>query len=348
MRRIKIISIALFILLIFFVGNIFLSTGFFRSIENEFDGRIVKKIALPGAEDITVSMSDSFALISSTDRRGYRPYEDRKDGLYYLDLKSGNYDLIALSDFLNRPFKPHGISMIKRNRKYHIMAINHTAEGHSIEVFELVGEKLTFIKTMTDPSIVSPNDIVMIDENRFYFTNDHAFANGLGRIIEDYAGLAISNVIYYDGKSYKEVADGIAYANGINFDRNRNLMFVASPRGFLVKVYARNDDGSLDFIDNISCGTGVDNIEFDTAGNLWIGAHPNLLRFTAYARGTKATSPSELIKIEYRGKEDYAIERIYLDDGSTMSGSTVAALFGNLILTGNVMDSTFLILEQRR
>lgn len=194
--------------------------------------------------------------------------------------------------------------------------------------------------------MVSPNDVVLIDENRFYFTNDHYYTKGVGRFIEDYVGLSVSNVVYFDGKNYNEVASGIAYANGINFDAKRNLIFVASPRDFLVKVYSRNIDGSLDFIEDIPCGTGVDNIEFDAEGNLWIGAHPNLLKFTAYAKGKEEFSPSEIIKIQYKGKNDYAVEKIYVNDGTEMSASTVAAPFGNLILTGNVMDDKFLILKR--
>jgi arylesterase/paraoxonase len=226
------------------------------------------------------------------------------------------------------------------------MAINHTLTSHTIEVFKLNGQHLVHQKTLTHPSIVSPNDIVLIDENRFYFTNDHKYVKGLGRLAEDYGGLAVSNVVYFDGENYAEVADGIAYANGINYDTKRKLLYVASPRKFLVKVYAKNDDGSLDFIEDIDCKTGVDNIEFDTEGNLWIGAHPNLLHFAAYAKGKKEISPSEIIKINYRSKGDYTIEQIYMEDGSTMSASTVAAPFGDLILTGNVMDDNFLVLKR--
>ncbi|MBE9488738.1 MAG: hypothetical protein IMY67_00470, partial [Bacteroidetes bacterium] len=139
---------------------------------------------------------------------------------------------------------------------------------------------------------------------------------------------------------------GIAYANGINFDAKRNLIFVASPRKFLVKVYSRNTDGSLEFIEDIPCGTGVDNIEFDSDGNLWIGAHPNLLKFAAYAKGKEAMSPSEIIKIAYKGKNDYTVEKIFVNDGTAMSSSSVAAPFKDLILTGNVMDNKFLILKR--
>ncbi|MHA7059636.1 hypothetical protein ACWGOQ_0020590 [Aquimarina sp. M1] len=135
------------------------------------------------------------------------------------------------------------------------MAVNHTTQGHSVEVFTLQDNNLIHQKTMKHPALVSPNDIVLIDKERLYVTNDHRYTRGFAKILEEYLGLSISNVLYFDGKNYIEVADGIAYANGINYDSKRNLLFVASPRSFLVKVYARNTDGSLKFIEDIPCNT---------------------------------------------------------------------------------------------
>jgi len=344
-KRTLLISVAL---LVVFIANLLISTGYFRTVENKFKGKVIKKIALRGAEDITVSLTDSFALISSTDRKVYPPKEDDQGGLYLMDLKSGDYSIKPLTSEFSRAFAPHGISMIKTDSTYKILAINHTLTGHSIEVFKLVKNQLSYIETLTHNTMISPNDIVLIDENRFYFTNDHKYTHGIGRLLEDYAGISVANVVYFDGENYHEVADGIAYANGINIDPNRNLLFVASPRKFLVKVYARNNDGTLNFIEDIPCGTGVDNIELDPNGKLWIGGHPNLLRFASYAKGKKETSPSEIVTIDYRGLNDYTVEQIYMDDGSTMSSSSVAAPFGELIIAGNVKDDAFLILKKEK
>ena len=332
-------------LLLAFVAHIFISTGYFRTIENKFDGEIVKRIELPGAEDIIVSLTDSFAIVSSTQRGAYPPTKEEEGGLYFMELKSGAFKIDPLTSSFEKPFAPHGISMIKKDSTYKIMAINHTLEGHSIEVFILKNKTLTHERSLTDSSMVRPNDVVMIDEERFYFTNDHGYSKGFGMLLEDYAGLPFSNVIYFDGENYREVASGISYANGINFDPKRNLLFVASPRKFLVKVYKRNPDGTLEFIENIKCGTGVDNIEFDESGHLWIGAHPNLLKFAAYGKGKEEYAPSEIIRIDYRNTNDYSVETIFLDDGTKMSASTVAAPFGDLLLTGNVKDDGFLILK---
>jgi arylesterase/paraoxonase len=215
-------------------------------------------------------------------------------------------------------------------------------------VFKLQDTVLTFERTIRNPALVSPNDVVMLAKNRFYFTNDHKYVDGVGRLLEDYGGLGVSNVMYFDGKKFKEVAKGIGYANGINYDKERKLLFVASPRNFEVKVYSTNEDGSLNFIEDIYCYTGVDNIEFDSEGNLWIGAHPNLLAFSSYAGGNNEVSPSEIIKIEYRGLNDYTIEKVYVNDGEEMSASTVAAPYKDIILTGNVMDTHFLVLKPQR
>lgn len=338
---------AILILLLLFIANIFISTGFFRNIESQFGGTLLKEIALAGAEDITVSQTDHFAIISATTRRKVPDTRQEIGGLYFLDLTDKNYQPIHLSKNFTKPFAPHGISMFQRDSVYTIAAINHTEEGECIEIFELIGQELTHQKTLKDALVYSPNDIVLQNEQQFYFTNDHKYKKGILRFAEDYLGVSMSNVVYFDGKKYTEVAHDIAYANGINMDRKRNLVFVASPRDFLVKVYQKNEDSSLTFIENINCKTGVDNIEFDTEGNLWIGAHPNLISFASYAKGNKKIAPSEIIKITYTHKGKYEISTVYLDDGSKMSGSTVAAIHENLILAGNVMDDHFLILEKK-
>jgi len=345
MKILKRVLLIALVLVLLFIGYIFISTGYFRTIENKFDGEIVKSISLPGAEDITVSLRDSFAIVSSTNRASYPAEKEEEGGLYLMELNSGDFNIKHLTKSYTNSFAPHGISMIKKDSIYSVMAINHTLKGHSIEVFDLKNKMLKHRKTLTDTTMVSPNDLVMIDENSFYFTNDHGHTQGLVRLLEDYVGLALSNVIYFDGKTYSEAASGISYANGINFDSKRNLIFVASARKFLVKVYKRNTNGSLTFIEDIPCGTGVDNIEFDEEGNLWLGGHPNLLKFAAHNKGKEAYSPSEIIKITYRGTNDYKLESIYLEDGTKMSASSVAAPFGDYLLTGNVKDDAFLILK---
>lgn len=336
-----------FVLLVGYVFYDFVSTGLLRNVENRFDGETVMEIPIKGAEDIAVSVTDSFAIVSATARLEFPPKEQEKGGLYYMELKSGNFVLTHLTANFGKAFAPHGISMFKRDSVYTIAAINHTLEEHSIEIFTLVGKELTHIRTEKSTKLVSPNDIVLLDENRFYVTNDHKNPEGFGRLVEDYGGWAASNVLYFDGQSFTEAAGGIAFANGINRDAARNLVFVSSPRKFLIKVYAAQEDGTLNFIEDIPCGSGVDNLEFDADGNIWSGCHPKLLSFAAYAKGKNETAPSEIVKVSYRAKGDFSVESVYSNDGSQVSATSVAAPFGDLLLVGNVKDSKMLVLKRK-
>jgi len=350
MKKILKFAFGILLVLIVFVFYTLYTTGFFREIEHKFAGEIMMKVPIVGAEDMQLSREDQFMIISSDDRAGRRDGNAQQGGLYFLDLKNpmATPRLLTNQDNASTPFYPHGISMIKiDSAKYKIYAINHPDEKvHLIESFILENGVLSGDSIYVDDKIFSPNDIVAIDEKRFYFTNDHGYQDGYGKLAEDYLGLKISNVIYFDGENFREVAAGIAYANGINYDPVKALLYVASPRDFLVKVFKTEANGDLTFIENIDCGTGVDNIEFGEDGKLWIGCHPNLIHFGEYAKGKKAISPSEIITIDYRGKGDYTLEQIYVDDGKNMSGSTVAPTYENLIFVGNVMDEHFLILKR--
>ena len=348
----------LLLIMIGFVVYVMLTTGFFRDIDNEFDGKLVTKINIPGAEDFAISREDNFLIISSDPRRLDEDGHPRKGGLYIMNLDDTNYQPKLLTANLGRDIYPHGISMIKLDSaKYRLFVINHVPQSggealnhlkrdHYIEIFDLENETLTFVEQKDHALIKSPNDVVAIDGDKFYFTNDHYSDSAFGRFREDYLGWPNTNVVYYDGNDYRIVGDGITYANGINIDRKSNRLFVASPRAFLTKVYDVNADGTLNHIEDIDCKTGVDNIEFDAEGNIWIGCHPNLLHFSEYAAGRQEKSPSELIKLDYRGKGDYDLETVYMSDGADMSACTVAAVHKNLIFLGNVMDPGFLVLQK--
>jgi arylesterase/paraoxonase len=70
------------------------------------------------------------------------------------------------------------------------------------------------------------------------------------------------------------------------------------------------------------------------------------LHFNSYIDGKNKISPSEIINIKYKTKQDHIVNQIYIEEGNEMSGSTVAAPFGNLILVGNVKDNHFLVLKK--
>ena len=344
MKKFLLLLLGLIIAFVFYTLS---STGFFRSIENSTGFSITRSIDIPGAEDFAISREEGFLIISSDDRAAKFSDKKRKGGLYFLDLKTENAVPKLMSGHFNKPFLPHGISLIRLDSaKYKLFVINHVGDDDYVEVFRLEGDQLIHEQTLEDNLLFSPNDIVAIDEHRFYFTNDHLTDAGFGKFAANYLGKSDANVGYYDGEKFSIVAEGIHYANGINFDKNRNLLYVASLRKFSVKVYQYNENGSLGFIEDIACGTGVDNIELDKNGHLWVGCHPNLLTALGHLGGKPPHAPSEAITIEYRGKGDYSVESVYVDDGKIISACSVALPYKDEIFLGDVMDDHFVVVRK--
>jgi arylesterase/paraoxonase len=342
----------LFLLLfLVFVGSfltyIFSTTGFFRKVESSNDfGPIYQTIALPGVEDMAIARTDSILILSVDDRAARREGKEGLKGLYLIDLRDPSFIPVSLTDQLDFPFFPHGISIFQLDSaKYGLMAINHVDGKHSVEHFILEGKNLTHQKTITDPNFISPNDLVMVGPDQFYYSNDHGYTDGLGVFAENYIGFKASNVGYFNGESAEKKVGRIGYANGIQFDASKRLLYVASVRAFQVKVYQVDENWDLTHLEDIPVGTGVDNIELDPSGNLWVGAHPNLLQFASYAAGKKPTAPSEVIQISYTSEKS-SVKSIFTDTGTTISGSSVALSWGDFLFIGTVMDSKVLVLKR--
>lgn len=329
-----------------FVLYIFSTTGFFRNVESTNDfGPVYKTIDLPGVEDLALAREDSLLILSVDDRAARRDGKGELKGLYLIDLRDLNFEPIALTDQVNFPFYPHGISLFRLDSARHgVMAINHVDGKHSVEHFILSGKTLTHKKTISDPNFISPNDLVMVSPESFYYTNDHGSTSKLGLFAEDYLGFKGANVGFYDGDKAEILAEEMGYANGIQFDPDRNLLYVAATRGFMLKVYEVDENWNLSLLEDIPAGTGVDNIELDEAGNLWIGAHPNLLQFTSYAAGKAEKAPSEVIQITFSPNES-EVKPLWSDLGDLLSGSSVALPWGDYLFIGNVFDSKVLVLK---
>ena len=348
LKKIALVIGLLILAIAAFVGFTFQTTGYFRKIDpaNNF-GDVYSTINLPGVEDIALARADSLLILSVDDRAARRDGKEGLHGLYLVDLQDENFKPVSLTGEIDFPFFPHGISIYQLDSaKYGLMAINHVNGKHTVESFLLEGKKLTHLKTIKGTLLISPNDLVMMSAEAFYYTNDHGYTSKSGVFAENYLGVKASNVGYFDGNSFRIVAEDIAYANGIQYDFEKNLLYVASPRGFMVRIFEVLLTGDLNLIEDIDVGTGVDNIELDESGKLWIGCHPNLMTFTAYAAGKKEIAPSEVITIEYQKGEAANIESVWVDSGETMSASTVAVPFGNYLFIGNVMDQKALVLKK--
>ncbi len=333
-----------------FVAGFLLKTlyqaGQFKTIEPQFKGSVKVLEGYNGVEDITIHPVKNIAYMAGDDRFSMWHGEPKQGAIYRLDLDNPNAKPQNISAHLDMEIHPHGISLFHDPAEGdYLFVVDHTNYEHRILQFvytELLG--LEYIREFKDPVMMdSPNDVVALDGNRFYFTNDHGSGNPFIQKIEEYLQLGLSNVVYFDGNDYKLASDGMAYANGVNISADHKLVYVAATVDRMIYVFSRfSEEGDLLMLDKIPLYTGIDNIEIDEFGALWVACHPKMLDFVAHSKDKVKPSPSQVYKVKWEAKDDYCIEKIYEETGETISGSSVAAVRGNNMLIGPVFDDKIL------
>jgi len=296
-----------------------------------------------GAEDITVDFATGLALVSSDDRRSTLAGNPRKGAIYQLDLQAENPNPRDLTvNLAFDDFHPHGISLYSDpagGAKW-VLAINHRQDGHTVEVFRYTDSTLVHAETLSDPGFASPNDLVAVGPRSFYFTNDHDSHGGISRW-KDFLVIGTGQLGYYDGKQTKVLDQGIRYANGIARSPDGKRLYVAACTDLSVLVY---HIAPFSRVGRIPCGTGVDNLEWDEEGNLWVGAHAQMLAFLGHAGDPAKRSPSEVLQISFPVGKAPIVRQRYLSDGNPISGSSVAAPYRGKVYVGSVFEDGSLLL----
>jgi arylesterase/paraoxonase len=349
MKSFKIVLIVCAVLVLVVGGFVFKTlrdAGEFKEIKPHFGGECRAITGVLSSEDITVHKKTGVAFISSDDRRPlFQGRQGQQGAIYAFDLTVKNPQLVDLTEGFPQEFHPHGIGLfIGQDGNSYLFVVNHRQDGHFIEIFDYRKKQLIHQDSIQGELMHSPNDVVPVGPRSFYVTNDHGNSSELGRTLEEYLQLARSYVLYYNGRDFRVVAEGLAYANGINISRDGKTIYVAATVGKKIYVYDRDlESGDLNLRHTIDVETGIDNIEVDDMGRLWVGAHPKLLTYVAYSKDPKKLSPSQVLRISIQEAGRYTIDEIYLDRGEALSGSSVAAVFRDRLLIGSVLDDRFLL-----
>ncbi len=346
----------IFLIILLVIGSFVLRTvvhsGAFKTITNSFSGSVQKVEGFAGVEDITIDQSTGIAFLSSDDRWASMLHQKPiKGAIYRLDLNDSLPQPINLTNgFPQTDFHPHGISLFSSaNGRKILFVVNHRVEGNFIEIFEYINDSLKHRESISHDLIISPNDVVGVGERQFYVTNDHHEKASTWRYVKDLLTIGTGNVCYYDGQTVQETSvHGVKYANGVNVSLDRKKIYVAAASDLKVLVYDRDSaSGMLTKSNEINTNTGVDNIEIDAEDNLWIGCHPQLLRFLSHAKDEGAKSPSEIIRLRNLGNGKFEQETIYMNDGAEISASSVGAVYKNKLLIGPVFQRHFIIAERK-
>ena len=324
----------------FFLLQTFYQAGQFKSIDAHFNGTVTHIYRnMPGPEDLQIDYLSGNLFISAASRR--LADDSSQDGIYLLNIHNDQAPEIIPNNYQGE-FHPHGISLLRKDSTLYVFTVNHNDDGDFIESFLFNNGTLEHLNSYSSPAVCCPNDLIATDIDKFYVTNDHGTKSGLMRILEDYLRIPRSSLWYFNGESFSRAAGPFNYANGVNMSNDRNRLYMTTTIGNSIIVFGVNGDGSLTRKGTTDLGTGVDNIDVDEDGNLWIGAHPKLLDFLKHKKDSTELSPSQVLKLTPVGDCDYIIEEIYLNNGSEISGSSTAVYYNNELFIGVVFDHTLL------
>src|SRR3954447_8522689 len=332
-----------------------------------------RPVPVPGPEDIVVDCATAVAFSASQQRMSATgkllgSAEMPGGAIFALDLTSEPLAKRLLIDqaSLGFPFHPRGCSLFNGpdGKRRLIVISDRTATEHVVEVFDLVGTAynsvtLEHVRTVADPEhLISPNDLVAFDSDRFYVTNDHGARQAFWQTLETGIGLPWSTVGFWDGSRLHTAATDIEFANGIALDHPRKQLYVATPRSKRLYLYPWDPANPAKELTNrvpIDLPGCPDNLEWDADGKLWIGADPSFLRLSIYTLGLTPTAPSLLLRLDFEAGTAPRVEEVWHDaTGEMISASSVAAVsgkgpvrrlligqpFGNHLLDCELRDAT--------
>ena len=344
----KKIVVLILLAIIYFTGSMLIDGGTFKTVKNKFDGEIVTIYQdLHGTEDLDIDREKGLLFISSSDRWSLKAgNRAQDDGIYVLQLDSGNRPIKLSLENYREEFHPHGISFFKQNGQSYLYVINHNENGSSVVLFQYMEDRLSHLKSIKDEMMCCPNDLVAVDTDKFYVTNDHGNKDGIMRKMEDYMRIASSYLLYYDGSAFIKAYEDLNYANGVALSNDGKTLYLTHTTGRELLTFDRNPDtGFLAINTSLKLGTGVDNITVDENDIVWVGAHPKLFAFVAHAGNPEKESPSEVIKITPYPPDTYGVDRVYQNDGKQLSGSSVALSYKGELLVGAVFEKKLLRLK---
>ena len=349
MRRFRYVlaAAAVFVVAVVIYGlYIVYMAGEFSGLVPHQTGECRLVTGLQGSEDLTIDPETGVVYISSADFRARNSgARGPRGAVWAYGLKDESPKLKNLTEDFGEPFFPHGLGLyIGMDGRRSLFVINHQPGGSSVEIFDVAGGGLRHRRTVRGDLMHSPNDLIPVGPDRFYVSNDHGSASPTVRMLEDFLRLSRASVLYFDGASFRRVADGFSYANGINVSPDGLWVYVGETVGRKVNVFRRHPEtGDLTFEHAIDLKTGVDNIEVDPQGRLWIGAHPKLLTFFGYANDPAKRAPAQVLGLTILPNRSFIVVEEYLSLGDPLSGSGVAGIFEDYMLVGSVFDDGFLL-----
>ena len=332
-------------------------SGVTRPLETKLADMCHRVEIAPGTEDIQYDPDTGLVFITADNRRatghgdhGEGAQSTAANGIYVLDVTPSRIEDIGapirVSPEALKDFRPHGLYLWSDGAgTKRLFVVSHPSTGEEvIELFDVgEGGMLTHLESISFPEMYAPNDVVAVGPRQFYATNYLRNKHGSMATVEVLLSLPLTSVVYFDGEAGQTVADGLAFANGINLSPDKKTLYVAEWTKHKISVFDRNEDNSLSKSGTIRLPTAVDNLDIDKDGNIWTAGQPRMFDFIASIEDPDVIVPSMGITID---PNTHAHRTVFVSKSGEINATSVAAIAEDKLLMGAVFDGHILVCDK--
>lgn len=326
--------------------------GEFTTLAPVFGGTCTDVGGLPGAEDIVLDRKGGRMFIASDDRRAFAAGSPKRGGIYVLPIVGADAVSARVDATGGVPaaLHPHGLSSyVDAAGRTTIMVVNHpngfnNYEGTTVEIYDVQADNsLAHRRTVTVSGLTRINDIAATGPDSFYATSESDVpmrsAAQLWSIVAD--NDRSGAVWHFDGTTGKKLDTGIGFANSLAITADGKTLYASGTISRAIYIYDRDPaTNAIKRRDAAFVGTGVDNLDIEDDGRLWIATHPKLLSFIQHAGNPSKAAPSQVIVLEpATAGEGGKIDQIYLKGPEDkFSAASVAVRSGDTMVLGSVFE----------
>lgn len=315
---------------------IIILTSIFSCKKETINGRyktVSQIIVGSGPEDILFDKNNNRILVSCNERIDGKP---ELGEIMQINIGTDESSILSRINFPVIPFNPHGFDLQTINGIPYLFVINHyrdAASTNSVIQFKINSSNLEFIKEYKNELLISPNDLTVLPNGSFYFSNDKNSSNILELLTNPNAG----SVGFCDGHStWKKVDSLIGFPNGLYNENNK--LYLATSRNDALYAYEINADGTLKNKSTLSTINGMDNLT-NFGDELLVSVHLDEVKFALLSYIPTIKSPSITYAIN---KQTGKSRIVFKDDGKLISGSSTALIIGDDLYLAQVFDNFLL------
>ncbi|KAG8747129.1 hypothetical protein FRC10_002178 [Ceratobasidium sp. 414] len=270
-----------------------------------------------------------------------------RDYVATYDIPTGKITKLGIRGFTEpRGLNLHGMDVVvdkKDQNKLWIYLVNHrppvnplmNAESSGansvIEVFKtnLGASHMDWVQTVEDHKvIITPNDIVGgTNGEEFWFTNDNGAKTGIMRTMAAKLSLKDTFIGYCHLKKGCKVASVLLRASNGIVRASDGSILVGNYRFGKLTVHKQRQDMTIELVEEIDTGLPLDNLALSADGSIIAAGFPNPHVIIPSSKNVSMTVPSAVLRITRGIGNQYAVEKVYEDEGQLGSFATTAAMY---------------------